>query len=164
MNSEFDNYTLKEFVASDAMKNRIASNTDYYKSKWSKLIEAYGDIKLSDPTLEKKLMSLRSWNWISFVFGCYWGIWRRVRYSWLALSIVSLLSLMEIFFPEIGQALIWGGIGIAITFGMYGNNFYLISLVKSRNDLDSTATPSLIHLFLGIGVTVGVSIVTADIF
>ena len=136
MNNDTNEIILKDYVQSDAVKNRIHSNVDWYLIKWSGAIERYGDLEVSNPEL-KKIETIRSWNWSAFLFTYYWGIWRGVHRSWLLLSIISVLYFVSIFLTDapIVKFIGYGTFGISWVYGMYGNGWYLRTLINKRKSL-----------------------------
>jgi hypothetical protein len=151
MNNDTNEIILKDYVQSDAVKNRIHSNVDWYLIKWSGAIERYGDLEVSNPEL-KKIETIRSWNWSAFLFTYYWGIWRGVHRSWLLLSIISVLYFVSIFLTDapIVKFIGYGTFGISSVYGWYGNSWYLRTLINKRNDVDAAVAPSKIRLLVSL--------------
>ena len=163
---DLNKVTLKEYLESAEIKVRIHSNVTRYLKKWEKLMPNYGDLELSDPKL-KKVANSKSWNWAAFVFTFFWGIWRGVIGSWIVFAIVVAFMLAGLIYPDSLMDKLGNKVALVleIAYGMYGNSWYLYTLIKKRNDADGSLKPSklrvLIPIFLII-ILIGLSAYLSD--
>lgn len=151
--SNNNDMTLKEYLSSDDLKIKIGPKTDFYLTKWQKHLSLYGEMQLTDPEL-KKIGTLRGWNWGAACFTIFWGIWRGIDISWgifafLAISMVAGIFYPESFIDKIGSI---ASTPIVILYGLYGNSWYLDSLIKQRSVSTDNVKPSLKRLAIPTGI------------
>jgi uncharacterized protein YecT (DUF1311 family) len=153
--SNNNDVTLKAYLSSDDVKIKIGPKTDFYLTKWQKHLSLYGEMKLSNPEL-KKIGALRGWNWGATCFTIFWGIWRGIAISWGVFAFLAISTLAGFFYPgsfidKIGSN---ASLPIAIVYGMYGNSWYLDSLIKQRSLSAEDVKPSLKRLAIPIGILI----------
>ncbi len=154
--------TIEDYLKSPDLQVRIDSKVNYYLNAWSKITSDFGDLSISDTDIIKKINSKISFNWAGMLFSALWGVWRGISISWYILCFICLAIIFS-YIPIIDQIGNKSGIGFAIVFGLYGNSFYLTTLIKSRNDSIESVKPSLIRVgialaMIAISIFIGVAL------
>lgn len=155
----FEKVTIKDYLQSPDLQVRVDSKVDYYLSAWSKMTGDFGELSIHDADTIKKINSKTSFNWAGLLFGAFWGVWRGLSISWYILAFICLTIIFS-FIPIIDKIGNSSSIGIAVIFGLYGNSFYLTTLIKSRKDSVESVKPSLVRVGIALAM-IAVSIVIA---
>ena len=152
---------VTDFIASERAALCVSKNVHKYIDEWVKVRGYIGSLDVADPAVISFLSrSIRpvSWNSAAFLFGPFWGVWRGCLHAW-PLMIIFLITL----FPEILSTafnvnlvriefiLRLLNFAIFLTFGMYGNKWYLARLIVRRSDDVRSLKPSLFRLFSVLG-------------
>jgi len=150
--------TLKEFVDSEKIKTLLGNKYSKYLQKWKKNLLMNGGARLTLPKIEKEISGIIGWNWSAFFFSYYWGIWRGVIGSWIIFIFVMSAIIISAFFPEswFDKATDKVGFFINIGYGVYGNAFYLRTLVRERHRAITELAPSSRRLVIALAITIAV--------
>lgn len=160
------NSTVIEALHSDLLDAALASNAEFYRTRWLTFAErAKVSNSMIGGELEIRKMGLRqlSWNWPAFLFNIYWAVYRRVQYAWLALSIFLVGNILTAFIGTTGSvAFFVGSIVIMFVFGLLGNSLLMQSYLKNyaEGNLRVESHKSLPELFMAIGAAILVGIVS----
>ena len=101
----------------------VGEKSDYYINKWNKTKNG------------------RSWNWAAFFAGLFWVGYRKMyKVILIAFGIFILFDIIALFMDnELVDALNYGiSMGLAITFGSFGNYFYFTSAKRKIQKVKDT--------------------------
>ena len=152
MDSYKDSLNLRQYAQSDLMDDIVAWNVGAYRRKWAKIVARHGDMRLGDPALPRMIAAKAGWNWSGLLFGPFWAVWRGAPGGWPAYGLTCLSLVVGIAAPDsilarFGES---SGSAFGILFALYGNAWYLSTLVARRNDFVSRLKPSLPRLVLAL--------------
>jgi hypothetical protein len=149
---ENNELTIKQLLESDELKEKVGSSVDYYKNAFNEITGENAKLSVETANLDKILLQ-KKWNVAGLIFGVFWAIWRGVPYAWYLIGLTS-LSIVLSFIPIVGQLTSILGLSSSVIYGMYGNSFYLIKLVRSRNDSIDSVKPSIARLIGAVSIFV----------
>ena len=137
--------TYREFLDSEYFEHMMERNVDGYRRRFSKIIQKLEieDAKLSDTEALGKIYFTFSFNWAAFLFGEFWGVYRRLVLAWAMCALYAFVILADaVDIPGMEKlSYKFGGIGwMVITsyfFGFYGDSWLLSNCVERINKTKS---------------------------
>ena len=127
--------TFSDFIESEAIEPLIERNLARYRNKFRRIIKkaAVGPDAISEVDALNKIKKIRSWNWMGFVFGGLWGIYRRQPIGWYLIIPGVFLAVLgdTISSPVLTRLANIYPVCTMVIFGLYGDNFLLRSSLRT---------------------------------
>lgn len=169
--------TFDELLESNELREAVGDKFPVYQAKFRAIIDkaAIGDADLAaldDKQFVTKLRTVNGWNWASFFFSVTWYGYRQ-GHRWMeaAAGIILALILFSYLLLAIGvgdglSSTI--GLAIGIMAGLWGNNFYLISVANAVRHGTVPTPPTkgtniLIVILISIAISAGMSTIFAPL-
>ena len=109
----------------------IGRNYDLYAAKW-----ALANAKKS-PT---------SWNWAAFFLGVGWMAYRKMyKFSFIFIAVLALETIVEYLLKLPVGISVAVNMGVAVTFGLLGNSWYLLHVRQKVDEISRTLPPQLVE-------------------
>lgn len=119
--------------STEALKQKIfiGRNYDLYAAKW-----ALANAKKS-PT---------SWNWAAFFLGVGWMAYRKMyKFSFIFIAVLALETIVEYLLKLPVGISVAVNMGVAVTFGLLGNSWYLLHVRQKVDEISRTLPPQLVE-------------------